>query len=101
MTKYRITIEEIHEDGTVTPFADENGNARNIPEHEGFMLIGCTDIGEAIEGTVVIQNMNAFYLASAMRESDTLRSACRILSACDSLNTIIGDANKEGEDAAN
>lgn len=101
MTKYRITIEEIHEDGTVTPFVDENGNARNIPEHEGFVFIGATDIGDAIAGTVAIQHMNALRIAGAMRESDTLRSACRLVSACDSLNTIIGDANEEGEDAAN
>lgn len=101
MTKYRITIEEIHEDGTVTPFADQNGNALNFPEHDGFVLIGTTDIGDSIAGTVAIQHMNALRVAGAMRESDILRSACRLVSVCDSLNTIIGDDNEEGENAAN
>jgi hypothetical protein len=101
MTKYRITIEEIHEDGTVTPFADENGNARNLPEHEGFVLIGYTDHGETAGCTVAVQHMTILNIADAMRENNVLRSACGIVALHGALNTLVGDDNEEGEDAAN
>jgi len=100
MTKYRITIEEIHEDGTVTPFADVNGNARSIPEHEGFVLLCYTDHGETGEGTVAIQNMKAIDIASMLSKNNTLRSVCKLVSLHDTLHAIAGDASEEGEDAS-
>lgn len=101
MTKYRITIEEVHEDGTVTPFADENGNPRSLPEHEGFVLIGTTDHEETVECTVAVQHMNVIGIAGAMRQSNILRSACGLVYLHDTMDALAGDANKEGEDAAN
>lgn len=101
MTKYRITIEEIHEDGTVTPFADENGNARNLPEHEGFVLIGYTDNGETAGCTVAVKHMTLLNIADAMKENNVLRSACGLVVLHDALNTLGVDANEEGKDAPN
>lgn len=101
MTKYRITIEEIHEDGTATPFADENGNARSIPEHDGFVLIGYTDKGETAACTVAVQRLTAINIADAMSQNNVLRSACGLVSLHGALSALVGDANEEGEDAPN
>lgn len=101
MTKYRITIEEIHEDGTVTPFTDENGNARIIPEHGGFVVIGMTDTGSGYDCAIAVHHVDPMGIAGAICNSPFLRHACSLVSLRDALEGLGRADDEEGEDAAN
>lgn len=100
MSKFRITIEEVHEDGTVTPFTDENGTPACITDREGFLLVAANDIGEELECASILHGMSIVDIATAISGHPILLKAAKLAALKDLIEAKGAKNNSEDEDAA-
>lgn len=97
MTKYRVTIEEVREDGTVSPLLMDDGSPIDIPDSEGLVLIGINDADDSVDVHTFLDEVSVAGIADALYGHPELRSAAMLAALRAVLERKSG---KEGSDDA-
>lgn len=98
MSKYRIHIEEVHEDGSVTPFVMEDGSTPGIPDREGFLIVAVDDVGDSCDCSTLLHGLDMNMLATAISGHPVLRKAATLVSITDILERKIADLKCDDEE---
>ena len=78
MSKYRVTIEEVREDGSVTPLLMDDGSSIDIPDSEGLVVIGIDDADDSIDVHAFLHEVNVMGVADALHGHPVLKKAATL-----------------------
>lgn len=78
MTKYRVTIEEVREDGTVTPLLMDDGSPVGLPDSEGLVVIGIDDADDSVDVHSFLHEVSVANVADALHGHPVLKKAATL-----------------------
>ena len=78
MTKYRVTIEEVREDGTVTPLLMNDGSPIGLPDSEGLVVIGIDDADDSVDVHTFLHEVSVMGVADALHGHPVLKKAATL-----------------------
>lgn len=100
MTKYRVTIEEVREDGTVTPLLMDDGSPIGMPDSEGVVVIGIDDSDDSIDVHTFLHNTSIAGIADALSGHPVLRKASTLAALRAVLERKLDEEDEEDDDAS-